>query len=90
MALILEEKKFNEVKKDIKKYPKATRLEIAKKHFLAMSTVSRIANSKNYQDYREKHTTNKPLNSLRFTTKKVVEETPVKKSFFSKLKEFFK
>lgn len=92
--LILEETKYDKIKGDIKKNPKLREVDLAKKHFTSLSTISRIKNSKNYEDYREKYTSG-PDSTYGRAIKKAMPKTSKKLaktkkgSFWGKVKEFF-
>ena len=83
MALIISEKKYDSIKKALGK--DLTQAQIATREFCSQSVVSKVKNSKSYDDYRKSITTyNKVYNEAK-------KETEAKEAgFLSKLKGLFK
>lgn len=55
MTLKLQKEKYEAIKKDLAENPQVKQMDMAKKHFVADSTISRIKNSKNYDEYLHKY-----------------------------------
>lgn len=100
MAIILQEDKYNSIKKRLDSAGKTyVQRQIAAKEGVGQATVSRVKRSKDYNDYLKQFTTGKQLKEQPVTKPKATRKKtpsapkvmePEEKGFMARIKSIFK